>query len=320
MAGASPPTVDVAVTIVQRADGHVLLAERTAHQIAPGFWELPGGKIDPGETPQAAAARELFEEIGIRPRALRPWAVYEHAFRTKRVRLHFFRVEGWNGTPQGCEGQRLAWADPAAPTVSPILPSNVRVLAGLGLSPINFVADESRPDEDFFALLPAALGAGVRLFQIRKPHLAPDQRVAFVRRVVTQARPWGAHVLVVGSALEARRGGATGVHSTCAQLRKMDARPPVAMWSASCHDAADLARAVALGADLATLSPVLPNADSPRPALGWSVFSDLVAAAPLPVFAYGGTTPALLGRARHAGAHGVATSSIEALFEGAVSQ
>jgi len=319
MAGASPPTVDVAVTIVRRADGYVLLAERTARQIAPGFWELPGGKIDPGETPEQAAARELYEEIGIRPRALRPWAVYEHAFRTKRVRLNFFRVEGWTGTPQGCEGQRLAWIDPAAPTVAPILPSNVRVLSALGLPPINFVVDESRHDEDFFALLPAALAAGVRLFQIRKPHLAPDQRVAFVRRVVEQTRPWGAHVFVVGSALEARRGGATGVHSTCGQLRKMEARPPVAMWSVSCHDAADLARAVALGADLATLSPVLPNADSPRPPLGWGVFANLVATAALPVYAYGGTTQAQIDRALQAGGHGVATSSTMALFDHAVS-
>jgi 8-oxo-dGTP diphosphatase len=319
MAGAAPPTVDVAVAIVRRADGHVLLAERTAHQIAPGFWELPGGKIDRGETPEQAAARELYEEIGIRPRGVRPWAVYEHAFRTKRVRLNFFQVEGWTGTPQGCEGQRIAWVDPAAPNVSPILPSNVRVLTSLGLPPINFVVDESRHDDDFFALLPAALRAGVRLFQIRKPHHAPDQRVAFVRRVVEQARPWGAHVFVVGSALEARRGGAIGVHSTCAQLRKMEARPPVAMWSVSCHDAADLARAAALGADLATLSPVLPNAESPRPPLGWDVFSNLVAAAPLPVYAYGGTTQAMIDRARQAGGHGVATSSTEALFKRAVS-
>ena len=78
--------VDVAACIVRSPDGRVLMAERTAGQISPGFWELPGGKVDPGETPRAAAARELNEEVGRSAEATRPWIAYEHAFPLRRVR------------------------------------------------------------------------------------------------------------------------------------------------------------------------------------------------------------------------------------------
>ena len=89
------------------------MAERTPGQVSPGFWELPGGKIDAGESAEQAAIRELDEEIGIRALAVRPWIAYEHVFPLRRIRLHFFKVERWEGTPHGREGQRLAWIDPA---------------------------------------------------------------------------------------------------------------------------------------------------------------------------------------------------------------
>ena len=129
----SSPVIEVAVAVVQDDRGHVLLAERTARQVAAGFWELPGGKIDSGESASAAAVRELDEETGIHATAFRPWLCYVHAFPTKRVRLHIFRVERWRGTPVGREGQRLAWVDPAEPGVAPLLPSNARAMFALGL-------------------------------------------------------------------------------------------------------------------------------------------------------------------------------------------
>ena len=89
------PAVEVAASIVLANDGRVLMAERTPGQISPGFWELPGGKIDEGESAEHAAVRELEEEIGIRALELRPWMYYEYPFRLRRIRLHFFKVHRW---------------------------------------------------------------------------------------------------------------------------------------------------------------------------------------------------------------------------------
>lgn len=303
------PLVDVAVSVLRAPDGSVLLAERTAGQIAAGFWELPGGKIDPGETPVQAAARELNEEIGIQAQGLRPWIVYEHAFRTRRVRLHFFRVQGWQGQPHGREGQRLAWVDPAAPVLGPVLPSNERALLALALPSVYALSDSRAAGglQPVLSQLQAALARGLRLILVREDAMSPDQRVTFARRIAGLAAPYGARVMLAGTALQAHRAGAVGVHSRACELRRMSARPDVRLWSASCHDAADLARAVDLGADFAVLSPVLPTASHPeQAALGWDGLQRLAAAAPIAVYAQGGMSPALVSQAQDAGAVGVA--------------
>jgi len=304
------PVVDVAASIVRAPDGLVLMAERTAGQISAGFWELPGGKIDPGETAAQAAVRELEEEIGIRALALKPWICYEHAFRLRRIRLNFFKVDSWEGSPHGREGQRLAWVDPAMPSVAPILPSVERVLNALALPPLYAVC---RPEEHdgvaaMLAQIDIDVRGGLKLLQLRAPDLSPDQRVSLARRVNAIAAPFGARVLLVGTALECRRAGLAGVHSTAQELRRLRGRPPVKLWLCSIHDEHDLALATELGADAAVLSPVLDNAAHPdRPALGWEGLQRLSARAPFPLYAQGGLDGSLLASAQRAGAIGIAT-------------
>jgi 8-oxo-dGTP diphosphatase len=247
----SKSVIGVAVAVVRNAQRHVLLAERTARQMAPGFWELPGGKIEPGETPVQAAARELEEETGLIAESLQPFMAYDHAFPTKRVRLHIFHVVAWHGTPCGREGQRLAWADPASPSVAPILPSNFRVLTALGLPRTIEIIDLAGPTTPRLAQVHAALAAGVRLIQLRGDRLAPDQRVSMARQISLLADGFGARVLLEGSAQEAARAGAAGLHSSAASLRRIVTRPPVQLWSVSCQNADDIMRAQTLGADLA---------------------------------------------------------------------
>ncbi len=297
------PTVDVAVNVVRGQDGRVLLAERTARQVAAGFWELPGGKIDPGETPAQAAARELEEEIGIVATGLSPWITYEHAFRTKRVRLHLFQVAGWRGTPHGREGQRLAWVDPVAPAVAPVLPSNDRALATIGLPRIMLDVDVlgTNPND-----LHAELAGQAYLVRLHLPAGADNQRLGLARRLASIANGRGARVLLSGAPGDARRAGAEGVHTGAAELARMAARPMVPLWSVSCHDAAELRRAASLGADLAIVSPALAGqASCGRPPLGWDAIRRLAAAAAMPVYASGGVSLADLPRAQEVGCAGI---------------
>jgi thiamine monophosphate synthase len=149
---------------------------------------------------------------------------------------------------------------------------------------------------------------GIRLYQLREPDMAPDQRVALARRVNAIAGPAGARVLLVGSALESRRAGLAGVHSTAQELRRLRGRPPVKLWVCSCHDDSDLTRATELGADAVVVSPVLETAAHPGSALGWNGVERLSARASLPVYAQGGLDAALLARAQRAGAIGIATA------------
>lgn len=304
------PVVDVAVGVLRAPDGRVLLAERRAGKDAAGFWELPGGQVDPGESAMHAAARELLEEVGVRALELTPWRVYEHDFPAKRVRLHWFHVRRWSGEAKGREGQRVAWVDPARPTVGPLLASNELAFATLALPNLVAVARVSgapgAPDE-LVARIPQLAAGGLRILIVRAPELAPGQRVQLTRRLRQLRRGTGLRLLLSGTALEARQAGACGLHSSAAALACATERPPTRLWAVSAHNARDLERASALGADVALVSPVLPTASHPADqALGWDGLRALVAASPAPVYAQGGLGPGDIGAARSAGALGVA--------------
>jgi 8-oxo-dGTP diphosphatase len=302
--------IDVAAAIVRQPDGRVLLAERPQGKPWAGYWEFPGGKIEPGEQPLAALARELHEELGIELDVATPWITFEYAYPEKSVRLHFFRVHRWHGTPYGREGQRLAWEQPDAPTVSPLLPANARVLQALNLPSLYAITQAGKLGvEEFMQCLRAALDRGVRLIQVREREMSPQQLSRFARRVVEVAHPYGARVLVNGDATVAKSAGADGVHLQGNQLLRLEA-PPGDFWAASCHDARELERAAALEASFVVLSPVLPTASHPgEPGMGWEKFAALIRDYPLPVYALGGMQVELLDTALRHGAHGVALLS-----------
>jgi 8-oxo-dGTP diphosphatase len=120
--------VDVAVGVLIDHDGRFLLTSRPEGKVYAGYWEFPGGKLEPGETVEQALRRELHEEIGITIGAAHPWKVeivdYPHA----RVRLHFCKVFHWEGEFEMREGQRMAWEN--LPVRSrPVLPGTLPVLA-----------------------------------------------------------------------------------------------------------------------------------------------------------------------------------------------
>ncbi len=308
---AARPLVNVAVAVVQRADGRVLLAERPLGKISGGYWEFPGGKFDAGERAEQALARELHEEIGVEIDGAQPWLTYEHAYPDKTVRLHFFRVTAWHGTPHGREGQRVSWEDPAAVSVAPLLPANGKVLQALSLPPLYAITDAGKYGAAaFMPRLEAALAHGLRLIQVRERAMAPEQLVQFTRRVAELAYRYRAQVLVHGDEMLARKAGVCGVHSSGAQLARLTTRPRTRLWAVSCHNAAELARAAELGADFAVLSQVLPTASHPgESGMGWACFADLARNAALPVYALGGMRPEYLDTARHHGAHGIALAS-----------
>ncbi len=107
-------TVLVSAVALIDADGRVLLAQRPEGKSMAGLWEFPGGKVEPGETPEAALIRELHEELGIDTweSCLAPLTFASHSYAEFHLLMPLFVCRKWDGIPEAREGQALAWAAP----------------------------------------------------------------------------------------------------------------------------------------------------------------------------------------------------------------
>jgi 8-oxo-dGTP diphosphatase len=96
------------------ADNRVLVTERPSGKTMAGLWEFPGGKLDPGETPEACLIRELEEELGVRTRkpCLAPLTFASHTYERFHLLMPLYVCRVWEGEPTPREGQRLRWLRP----------------------------------------------------------------------------------------------------------------------------------------------------------------------------------------------------------------
>lgn len=126
---ASP--INVAVGILMKANGDVLLGQRPAGKPYEGYWEFPGGKVEANETILDALKREFVEELGIQIITATPWCGVEYVYPHAHVRLHFYISHEWQGEAQSLEGQAFAWQGTVG--VSPLLPATIPLLEWLDL-------------------------------------------------------------------------------------------------------------------------------------------------------------------------------------------
>ncbi|OIR19290.1 CTP pyrophosphohydrolase [mine drainage metagenome] len=300
--------VEVAAAVLQRPDGSFLLARRPADKIWAGYWEFPGGKVEPGETVRDALVRELREELGIVVQTTYPWLTRVFTYPHATVRLSFFRVTAWGGEPHPHEGQQFAWQHPGRVSVEPLLPANAPILRALELPDLYAISNAAELGvETFLAKLRCRLDAGLRLVQLREKDMPRNELRELALSVATLARACGAKLLVNGDVALAQEVGAAGVQLTSVQLAELKERPATDWCAASCHNAEELRRAQALGCDFALLSPVLPTRSHPGAAhLGWDGFAAIAAGATIPVYALGGLVEGDMQAAWQHGAHGLA--------------
>jgi 8-oxo-dGTP diphosphatase len=122
----APAVLYVAACALVDAEGKILLARRPEGKKLAGLWEFPGGKLHPGETPEAALARELLEELGItvQEKDLAPFTFASHAYERFHLLMPLFLCRRWAGTPQPREGQALAWVAPDRLVEYPMPPAD----------------------------------------------------------------------------------------------------------------------------------------------------------------------------------------------------
>ena len=310
--------IEVAAAVLQRPNGSFLLAQRPPDKIWAGYWEFPGGKIEPGETPYHALVRELREELGITVTTAYPWLTRVYTYPHATVRLNFFRVTAWSGELHPHEGQEFAWQMPlslALPrgergqvTVFPMLPANAPILRALSLPTLYAISNvQELGEQEFMYRLDAALHNGLRLVQLREKDYSRDALRELALKMLPLMRQHDARLIINADIELARDIGADGVQLTGAQLAELSVRPDVDWCAASCHSAEELRRAEELGCDFALLSPVQATQSHPgAPHLGWENFAAISAGSSIPVYALGGLTHDNMRTAWQHGAHGIA--------------
>ena len=308
---------DVAVGVICRDEGQILIGSRPEGKPWAGWWELPGGKIETNESVGQALTRELAEEIGIQVTRTRPWVTHVHRYPKTTVRLHFWQVTDWTGEPTSLEGQKLQWIkvqealdrEDLLPATYPplrwlLIPNRYLISSVGGLSGLSGFIDR----------LKSALTQGIKLVQWREPawQAACGEASGYegMLEVLHLCRASGARLLINSVHPMSWWNQADGVHLRSEDAMNLSDRPalPAGHWvGVSTHNSEQLAKARALCAEFAVLGPVLETASHPdgHP-MGWAQFERLRESAGLPVLAIGGQSSQTLETALSRGAHGIA--------------
>lgn len=303
------PTIHVVAGLLVRGT-KICLTRRRLDSHQGGKWEFPGGKVEPGEAALAALKRELDEEIGIEVRQAQPFRQVRHAYAEREVLLDVWRVTDWRGEPHGREGQELRWAELGSVAPHDLPEADRPILRALQLPPLYVISDAQRLGLAVFTeRLEQALRAGVQLVQLREPMLDRAAFCAYAREISVLCRRYGTRLLINADASWVEECQADGVHLKSAQLMTLTERPLGSDgWvAASCHNAAELARAEALQLDLAVLGPVRPTTSHPlAQPLGWERFREMAEKAAIPIYALGGMQAVDAATAKDCGAQGLA--------------
>ncbi|WP_198246531.1 Nudix family hydrolase [methane-oxidizing endosymbiont of Gigantopelta aegis] len=301
------PFLHVAVGVIERHDGHVLIAKRHAAAHQGGLWEFPGGKREAGETIEQALQRELAEELGIAVRHSEPLIKIPYQYHDRSVLLDVWRVKEFTGKASGREGQDIAWVNRHDLLEYDFPAANRPIINAISLPPFYAIL-EGTDEAQVLTRFEQILTNKVNMVQIRLKTLKTPVTDALLAELRFKAQA-GACQLLFNSALPISPvDSSVGIHLTGQDLMRQSAKPEGFKWvAASCHTVAELAQAEKIGVDFAVLAPVQTTASHPdAPALGWPQFKQLTENCGIPVYALGGVGVADLPQVKRCGGQGVA--------------
>ena len=310
--------VNVAVAVIVNESDEVCISLRHQEAHQGGLWEFPGGKIEPGETVEQALRREIKEELNLEIESSRPLISIVHRYSDEDVCLHVFKIPSYSGEVDGLEGQEFKWVAIDHLSDYDFPDANVAIINALRLPEKYLITGKFIEINDFICKLESALNNNIKLVQLR---LKKDslQDMSLLQMLVEKSallceRADAKLMLNLAAdfyaAIDLSKITFAGFHADSRTLKTLSQAPEGKLFSASCHNAEELKRALQLKADFVVLSPVQQTTSHPEMlALGWRQFSSLLEDIPVPVYALGGVSEDDMEIAWLHGAQGIAAIS-----------
>jgi 8-oxo-dGTP diphosphatase len=302
--------IHVAAAVIEDGAGNIFLAKRPDDKHQGGLWEFPGGKVEPGETPEVALARELDEEVGIFVHHVEPLIQIPYHYADKSVFLDVFRVTVFSGDAWGKEGQEVRWVALNELDNYPFPAANKPILNAV------LLPDKLLVTRSYDALSECVAGITQSMnnnmldwFIFRQKQLCEKEYLCWVKEIRSTSELQHKRLVLNCSVELANKAKAKALHLTSQRLMSMSSREEFSgrFLGASCHSSEELIKAQLMQCDYVTLSPIKPTKSHPEtPALGWGTASNMINKAALPVFLLGGMRQSDLQQAKKVGAQGIA--------------
>ena len=295
--------ISVVVGIIKNDQQEILLALRQNNAFMSGFWELSGGKIETGETPEQALRREFKEELNINIVHNKHRINITHQYPDRIVDIMVFDILSYRGIACGYEGQKIAWVGLDKINHYQLLPTIARIIASINLPPLYWIT----PDKVKLSDIEDKLSQGIRQIQLRIKQAWTTEHQTLLVQAQALCRQYNAHLLLNRLVLDEQTDCHLHLNSSC--LMKTNHRPidDQYLLGVSAHNELELAQASKIQADFAVLSPILPTKThlKAKP-LGWQKAEALIKNAKLPVYCLGGLNRDDLAQAKSIGAVGIA--------------
>ncbi len=300
-------TIKAVVGVLRNKSGQLLIAKRQMHQFMPGFWELPGGKIEAGESTEQTVIRELNEELGIQVDALSLHQTMQYSYADRRVELHIYNIDRYQKTPQGIEGQEIAWSDVAHLSSFNLLPTMKAFIDSITLPSKYWITPSSNhQSEAWLAKFEQKLKSDISLIQLRSKVTLDD---SFIEELHNKCQQHKIKLLLNTPNKNFNQGSCDGWHLTTNEMLKLPKRPCAAdkLLGASTHNLQEALAAQTLGADFVVISPVQATQTHPNTTpIGWEAAEEVVNKLNIPVYFLGGMGLEDLDKTLKIGAQGIA--------------
>ena len=301
--------IKAVVGVLRNKSGQLLLAKRQAQQFMPGFWELPGGKIEANETNESAISRELNEELGIQVTALSLHQTLSQQYPRLQVNLSIYNINSYLNEPRGVEGQQISWVSVQDLHNYKLLPSMQAFISSITLPNKYWITPACTNQSEWMARFEQKLTQGISLIQLRSKNKLDKH---FIEQINRKCQQNNLKLLLNTIDKSFDEPYCAGWHITTSEMLKLKSRPcsDDKLLGASTHNLDEALKAQAIGANFVVISPVQATTTHPNISpIGWGAAKEVVDKLNIPVYFLGGMRLQDLNKTLKLGAQGIAAVS-----------